>query len=162
MSRIEPERPDIQAVVLTPAHELTIQIYRVASELARESGLDTRIQPLIGGVAVSRQIEGLKKKPHMVIGSAGRIAYLMDLGKLKPRCVRWMIFDEADRLLAEESMAHIRRIAAAPEKAPCHVFISATEKPGAIRAARELAPDMELLKVHKERINPAIDRKTHV
>ena len=118
LSRIEPERPDIQAVVLAPTHELAMQIYRVASELVRESGLGTRIQPLIGGVAVFRQIEGLRKKPHMVIGSAGRIAHLMELGKLNPRRVRWMIFDEADRLLAEEGMAHIRRIAAAPEKAP--------------------------------------------
>ena len=156
LSRIEPERPDIQAVVLAPTHELAMQIYRVASELVRESGLATRIQPLIGGVAVSRQIEGLRKKPHMVIGSAGRIAHLMELGKLKPRRVRWMIFDEADRLLAEEGMAHIRCIAATPEKVPCHIFVSATEGPGAVKAARELAPDMELLKVREERINPAI------
>lgn len=156
LSRVDPEKPDVQAVILAPTHELAMQIYRVGAELARDADLPVRLQPLIGGVATARQIEGLKKKPHIVVGSAGRLTHLMELGKLKLGRVHWLVFDETDRLLLEEGMAHIRRIVAAPEQKPVHIFVSATEGPASTRVVRELAPDVQMLRVQEKRINPAI------
>jgi superfamily II DNA/RNA helicase len=156
LSRVDPKKSDVQAVILAPTHELAMQIYRVAAELVRDAALSVRVQALIGGVAVARQVDGLKKKPHIVVGSAGRITHLMELGKLKLHSVRRLIFDETDRLLLEEGMPHIRRIVAAPKQKPVHVFVSATEGPTSTRIARELAPDLKILRVQEERINPAI------
>lgn len=156
LSRINTTASGVQAVVLAPTHELAMQIYRVATELIREAGMDVRAQALIGGAASSRQIEGLKKKPHLVIGSAGRFVHLMDLGKLRLRDATWLVFDEADRLLMEENMEHIRRITGDVGPSTHYVFVSATEGPASTRFAKSLAPELEIIRVQEERISPAI------
>lgn len=156
LSRIDPARVAVQAVVLAPTHELAMQIVRVAQELIRAAGSPIRVQALIGGAASSRQIEGLKKKPHLVVGSAGRMVHLMDLGKLKLRDAAWLVFDEADRLLIEENLDDVRRISSDLGAATRFVFVSATEGPATTRVAAGLAPDLEMVRVREERINPAI------
>ena len=143
----------VQAVILAPTHELAMQIQGVAKELA--AGLGVRVQALIGGAAVSRQIEGLKKKPHLVVGSAGRITHLLDLGKLKLGNTAWLVLDEADRLLVEEGLEHVRHIAGALPPETRFVFVSATEGPATTRIARGLAPDLEFVRVQAD-ISPSI------
>ncbi len=145
----------IQAVVLAPTHELAMQITRVATELSREAGLGVRVQALIGGAAASRQIEGLKKKPHLVIGSAGRMTHLLELGKLKLKEAAWLVLDEADRLLIEESLEHIRKITGQLGAATRFVFVSATEGPATTRIARGLAPDLSVVRA-QDGISPDI------
>lgn len=156
LSRLDPELAAVQAIILAPTHELAMQIQRVAADLIKQAGLPLRTQALIGGAASSRQIEGLKKKPHLVVGSAGRIVHLMDLGKLKLGQVAWLVFDEADRLLIEEKLEHIRRIASVGLERRAYVFVSATEAPATTRVAKDLAPDLTVVRVQEERINPAI------
>jgi len=155
LAQINPDAMQVQAMVLAPTHELAMQIYRVASELSRDAGLGVRVQSLIGGAAVSRQIEGLKKKPHLVIGSAGRVTHLMELGKLKLRDLSWLVLDEADRLLIEEGLEHIRKITGELGAETRFVFVSATEGPATTRIARGLAPNLEFVRLH-DSISPAI------
>ena len=155
LARVDPQSHHVQAVILAPTHELAMQIQRVAKELSNEAGLGVRVQALIGGAAVSRQIEGLKKKPHVVIGSAGRITHLLDLGKLKLRDSSWLVLDEADRLLVEEGVEHVRRITGALASDTRFVFVSATEGPATTRIARALAPDLEFVRAQSG-INPSI------
>jgi superfamily II DNA/RNA helicase len=155
LAGIDPDAMCVQAVVLAPTHELAMQICRLAADLSREAGLGIRVQSLIGGAATNRQIEGLKKKPHLVVGSAGRMIHLMELGKLKLRDATWLVLDEADRLLIEEGLEHIRRIAAGLGAGARFAFVSATEGPATTRVARELAPDLERIRVQAD-VNPNI------
>ena len=145
----------VQAVVLAPTHELAMQITRVATDLSRDAGLGVRVLALIGGAAASRQIEGLKKKPHLVIGSAGRMTHLLELGKLKIKETLWLVLDEADRLLIEESLEHIRKITGQLGADTRFVFVSATEGPATTRIARALAPNLSFVRVQDE-ISPEI------
>jgi superfamily II DNA/RNA helicase len=142
-------------VVLAPTHELAMQITRVATDLCREAGLGVRVQALIGGAAAGRQIEGLKKKPHLVVGSAGRMTHLMELGKLKLKETLWLVLDEADRLLIEESLEHIRKITGQLGPQTRFVFVSATEGPATTRIARGLAPNLEFVRT-QDTISPQI------
>lgn len=146
LSTLDARRPQVQAVILAPTHELAMQILRVAAGLARDMNPDLRLLPLIGGVAVGRQIDGLKKKPHLVVGSAGRVVHLLELGKLKLRDLGWLVLDEADRLLTEEGLDHVRTIAARGQ-ARQSVFVSASEGPAATRVARELAPGLAFVRI---------------
>ena len=59
---IDPASHDLQAMILAPTHELAIQIQRVAVALTQTSGLPIRTILLIGGTAIPRQLEKLKKK----------------------------------------------------------------------------------------------------
>lgn len=155
LADIDAQSIQVQAVILAPTHELAMQIHRVATELVRAAGLPIRLLPLIGGAASSRQIEGLKKKPHVVVGSAGRMVHLLELGKLKLGHVAWMVFDEADRLLIEEGLEHVRTITAELGSATRFVFVSATEGPATTRIARGLAPKLEFVRA-QDGISPAI------
>lgn len=155
LTGIDPGSPHVQAMVLAPTHELAMQIARVATDLSREAGLGVRVQSLIGGAAAGRQIEGLKKKPHLVVGSAGRMTHLMELGKLKLKETRWLVLDEADRMLIEEALEHIRKITGQLGPDTRFVFVSATEGPATTRIARGLAPNLEFVRA-QDSISPQI------
>ena len=60
-------------------------------------------------MATDRQIDKLKAKPHVVVGSPGRIVELIERGKLKTVHIRAVVIDEADRLLNEESLQWIQK-----------------------------------------------------
>jgi superfamily II DNA/RNA helicase len=82
------------------------------------------IPPLAAGkdaylrAATDRQIDKPKAKPHIVVGSPGRIVDLIERGKLKTAHIHAVVIDEADRLLNEESLNWIQKIvsAAAPAR----------------------------------------------
>lgn len=87
---------EIQAVILAPTQELAMQIVRVA-EMYGEP-LNIRVQQLIGGAALKRQVEKLKLRPQLVIGTPGRIHELLKLRKLKLNDVNNVVIDEADQV----------------------------------------------------------------
>jgi len=104
LQRLDTKIPQAQAVILAPTYELAMQIFRVAEALIRDAGLELRAQALIGGANITRQMEKLKKKPHLVVGSAGRILELSKKGKLKLNQVKMLILDEFDRLLDDQNL----------------------------------------------------------
>lgn len=103
LQRIDPGKKEIQAVILAPTYELAMQIYRVLGALAKEAALDVTAASLIGGAALTRQIDALKKKPQIVVGSAGRVLELLRKRKLSLTSVRTLVLDEVDRLLDEQN-----------------------------------------------------------
>jgi ATP-dependent RNA helicase DeaD len=157
LGRIDTQSSDLQVLVLAPTHELAMQIHRTALELARDARLNVRVQPLIGGVAVQRQQEQLKKKPHLVVGSVGRIQNLIDLRKLKTHAVKAVVVDEMDRLLAGDKLAPTLALVRSTPKGRQLVFVSATGRPESMSAARTLAPDMVMVHVGGDRVSATIE-----
>lgn len=88
-----------QAIILTPTHELASQVHRQAELLNKNAGTDIKSVLIIGGANIVRQIEKLKEKPQIVIGSAGRILDLIKKRKIQAHLVKTIIIDEADRML---------------------------------------------------------------
>lgn len=103
LMKIEPERREAQAVVLAPTYELAMQIAGEARELSQQANLGIRVQGLIGGANIARQMDKLKEKPQLIVGSAGRIIELARKGKLKLHGVRMLVLDEFDRLLDDQN-----------------------------------------------------------
>ena len=126
MARIDPAQAATQVVIVAPTHELSIQIHRQSCDLAQNAGRAIRSVLLIGGTATTRQIEKLKAKPHVVVGSPGRIVELIERGKLKTTHVRAIVVDEADRLLQDESLQWIQKIIGLAPPTRQLVFASAT------------------------------------
>ena len=99
LMQLDKERREAQAVALAPTYELAMQITAEARDLSQKADLGIRVQGLIGGANIARQIDKLKEKPQLVVGSAGRILELARKGKLKLTGVRFLVLDEFDRLL---------------------------------------------------------------
>jgi superfamily II DNA/RNA helicase len=88
-----------RAIILAPTHELVIQIQRQIERLSKNSGLNITSTPLIGAANITRQIDKLKKKPQIMVGSPGRILELIEKKKIKPHTINILVLDEADRLM---------------------------------------------------------------
>lgn len=155
--KIDPTLAATQMIVVVPTHELAIQIQRQAGALAVNSGLPIRSVLLIGGTQMQRQIDKLKKKPQVVIGSPGRIREMITLNKVKTGLVKSVVLDEADRLLSAESLASVRMIVKATPPNRQLVFVSATEQAEATREATAMAPAMEMVRAGTARVNSAIE-----
>lgn len=129
-ARLDAALPQVQAVVLAPTQELSMQIARTARELAQAAGIPVRVLGLIGGASIKRQLEKLKEKPQLVVGTTGRILELAQKGKLKLSGVRLLVLDEFDRLLdkqgGEETAAFVQRLRREAPEAPHYALFSAT------------------------------------
>jgi superfamily II DNA/RNA helicase len=154
---VNPNVKAAQALILAPTQELAMQIHQVACDLAQHSGLDIRSASLIGGAAIDRQIERLKKKPHIVVGTPGRILELIERGKLKLSEIKTLVIDEADRLLADESLEMVKKILRASPGRRQLVYVSATEQPKSKEVMEQLSPQLVRLHTEDVVINPNIE-----
>lgn len=86
------------ALVLTPTRELGKQVMEIMRQLlGRNSGINTAF--LIGGDSMSKQINQIRKKPRLVVGTPGRINDHLERGSLKLDKAGFLVLDEMDRML---------------------------------------------------------------
>jgi ATP-dependent RNA helicase DeaD len=86
----------VQALVLAPTRELSMQIAR---ELRKFSHLkNLHIEAIYGGVSMEPQISGLRKA-EVVVGTPGRILDHMRRGTLDSSKVKVFVLDEADKMI---------------------------------------------------------------
>lgn len=87
----------VAAVILTPTRELAFQIAQQVSALGAPMGV--KEYTLVGGVHELAQATALEKRPHVLIATPGRLALMLKRGAVDLARVRFLVFDEADRLL---------------------------------------------------------------
>lgn len=155
--RLDAKQPATQLVILAPSHELAIQIQRQCCDLAVNAGWPLTTLLLIGGTPLERQIEKLKKKPQIVVGTPGRIHELIQIRKLKAHTIKTVVIDEADQLLTEEHVPTIRNLLHAMPRDRQMVFVSATEKPESTQIIEALTPQVTLLQTAAVPMNPRIE-----
>ncbi|OTP09551.1 DEAD/DEAH box helicase [Enterococcus sp. 10A9_DIV0425] len=95
-------------LILASSQELAIQVAEVTREWAKE--LDLKVQSVVGGANVKRQVEGLKTKPEILVGTPGRVLELMKAKKIKAHQIKTVVFDEADQLFDEGNRPFIDQI----------------------------------------------------
>lgn len=89
----------VRIIVVAPTFELASQINSACKSVSSyKSAL------MIGGAPLKRQIETLKEKPEIIMGTAARLVELIHLKKLKIEGLMAAVFDETDRLVKKESV----------------------------------------------------------
>jgi len=86
-----------QAIIMAPTRELSRQIVEEAAILSRHT--DITLLEVVGGIDYKEQAEGLQKGTDIVIGTPGRIIDYLKQGILKTKDIKFLVIDEADRLL---------------------------------------------------------------
>lgn len=157
LERLDLRLAATQLAVIAPTHELALQIQRQCIELAKNANRPVRTLLLVGGTMIERQVEKLKTKPHVVIGSPGRIRELILLRKLKAHQIKCVVMDEADRLLADESEPMIRALLHVMQRDRQLVFVSATEQPQSSATIATMSPALIMLRTVGASINPNIE-----
>lgn len=108
--KINSGKREMQAIVLAPTHELVMQIDKQVKILAENSGVPVTSIPIIGDVNISRQIIALREKPHIIVGSVGRLQELINKRKINTHTVKSIVIDEGDRLLDQNDVNRVRAI----------------------------------------------------
>jgi len=111
-------------LVLTPTRELALQVEETMHKLGSPFGL--RTAAVIGGVSIHRQIQALKKKPHAIVATPGRLIDLVNQKKVNLSMVGILILDEADRMLDMGFEPQIKKILAVVPKERQTLLFSAT------------------------------------
>lgn len=86
-----------EALVLEPTRELTVQVRQEIFHIGRNRRL--KVADVFGGFPIDKQIQTLKQKTHIVVGTPGRMADHIHRGSLKLDKIRYLVIDEADLML---------------------------------------------------------------
>lgn len=156
--RLNPADKGTQALILVPTHELAIQIQRQMERLASNSGIGLRSLPIIGNVNILRQIENLKSKPQIIVGSPGRILELIHKRKIGAHTVRTIVVDEADKMMHKSNIESVRAVIDTTLRDRQLLLFSATISAGTIAAAKLLMKQPEIIQLDTARsIPPTIE-----
>ncbi len=86
-----------QVLIIAPTRELIKQIAEEAKTLGAVLGVD--ILPLIGGKTIEAQLQQLGRRPHVIVGTPGRLLDHAKRGSLHLNTIRRVVLDEADQML---------------------------------------------------------------
>ena len=156
LMRINLDSKDVHTLILAPSHELVLQIYEVIQSLAKEAQMPVRSIALIGNVNITRQIEALKTKPHMIIGTPGRVLELIRAKKLKSHFVKTLVIDEADKLLSKDNISVVQDIIKTTLKDRQLLAFSASLRQSAVDQALSLMKEAQVLRLDEEKVNADI------
>lgn len=109
IERIDPENPDIQAVILAPTRELATQILDDLESLTRFMP-QVRTLVVYGGQSMDKQKQQLKKGAHILVATPGRLLDLMQHRYLSLKSVTAAVLDEADKMLDMGFYKDVRKI----------------------------------------------------
>lgn len=124
LQMVDGAKKQTQALIMTPSQELSMQIVNIIREWVE--GTDITVTQLIGGANMQRQIERLKKKPTIVVGTPGRLAELARANRLKMYDIRQIILDEADQLLSRDHRVIVKGLIEAAHPDRQVIAVSAT------------------------------------
>ncbi|MDM5199740.1 DEAD/DEAH box helicase [Fictibacillus enclensis] len=101
LSKIDPARNEIQAVITAPTRELAQQIFDEYEKLTPYFPEDqyVRAKTVVGGTDRKRMADRLKNAPHLIIGTPGRIKDLVNNEGISIFSATTLIVDEADQML---------------------------------------------------------------
>lgn len=103
------QNPRGLALIMTPTRELAMQVGQTLEEfLGKPSTIKTAL--LIGGDSMPKQIQQLRARPRIIVGTPGRINDHLERGTLMLHETQFLVLDETDRMLDMGFSIQIDRI----------------------------------------------------
>lgn len=154
------DRDQVQGVVLAPTRELAVQVAEELNRIGHFKGI--RALPIYGGQEISRQIRALKNRPHIIVGTPGRLMDHMRRRTIRLGQVSLVVLDEADEMLNMGFIEDIETILKdIPEERQTLLF-SAT-MPGPIRVlAQRFMKNPELIRVESRQVTVPRLRQSYI
>lgn len=141
VQKIDRNKRENQVLILTPTHELALQVQRQIQDLSRHLAATITSTAIIGNVNIARQIEKLKEKPYIIVGSAGRILELIQKRKISAQSLKTIVLDEADQLLDEKNIQTVKAVLKTAYKDSQILLFSATLSQDALGQAAGFLKD---------------------
>ncbi len=132
------KNPETHALILAPTRELAMQVHQTLKQMM-EPHFNTAL--LIGGASMFRQLAELKKKPRVIVGTPGRINDHLERRSLHLEDTRFLVIDEADRMLDMGFGVQLDRIAKHLPESRQTLLFSATLFTNIVRLAQRFLKD---------------------
>lgn len=113
-----------QGLILLPTRELALQVNEVLQSIGQKSGLRTAV--LIGGASSFQQIQAIRRNPHIVVSTPGRLIDHLRQKNFSLDKVKIIVLDEADRMFDIGFAPQIRQILGLAPKDRQTLMFSAT------------------------------------
>lgn len=127
LEKIDTTKQQLQGLVIAPTRELAIQTQEELYRLGKDKKV--RVQAVYGGADISRQIRQLKDRPHIVVGTPGRMLDHINRHTLKLSTVETLVLDEADEMLNMGFLEDIEAIISKVPESRQTLLFSATMPP---------------------------------
>ena len=146
-----------QALVLCPTRELADQ---VAAEVRRLASTipNTRLLTLCGGKPMGPQLASLRRDPHIVVGTPGRILKHIEKETLHLDKVETLVLDEADRMLDMGFYDDIMQIIGQTTDSRQTLLFSATYPDGIKKISDIVQKEPVDIRVEASHLSPDIDQ----
>ena len=145
-----------RALILSPSRELALQTLKVVKELGR--GTDLKCVLLVGGDALEEQFSLMAGNPDIVIATPGRFLHLKVEMGLDLLSIRYVVFDEADRLFEMGFAAQLAEILHALPSSRQTLLFSATLPKSLVEFARAGLQEPNLVRLDSEsKISPDLE-----
>jgi len=155
---INPHHSVTQALVLVPSRELALQVATEAELLGQAT--DVRSLAVYGGVGYGEQLASLKAGAHLVVGTPGRVLDHLLRRSMNLDHLKFLIFDEADRMLSMGFYPDMRRVQTyLPAREPGRgqlvstFMFSATFPPQVIRLASQFLHEPGFMNLSSDHIH---------
>ncbi len=159
LEKINYELTNVQALVLTPTRELANQVEEEIQKLGKYKGI--RSTCIYGGTGYEKQINSLKKdKPHIVVGTPGRVVDLIKKNNLKLEKADFCVLDEADEMLTMGFIEDVQIILDRFNKKRQLMMFSATMPKPIVKMIQKSFNEPTIIKIEKQSLsNDDIEQK---
>ncbi len=156
INRLLDTRTPLSVLIVAPTRELAQQIDEQFRDFSY--GLKLYSTLLVGGSNIDRQVSQLRRRPHVIIGTPGRIMDLMKRKQLPLDGVNTLVLDEADRMLDMGFIGDIRTLASQTPSSRQTLFFSATITPEIERLTSEFLRDPTTVSVRTAATSERVDQ----
>lgn len=156
IEKLSVDRALVSVLILAPTRELAQQIDEEFRRFSAGQKLFSTL--VVGGANIGRQISQIKRGPHVVIGTPGRIKDLIDRRVLRLQNVNTFVLDEADRMCDMGFVKDIRTIEAELPKERQTFCYSATMTPDVKTIVAEFMCEPVTVSVVRNQTNDHIEQ----
>ncbi len=144
----DPDAPGPQGLILTPTRELAVQVDGDIKQLAAHLKHKTTV--LYGQHSMNTEIQNLKKGATIVTGTPGRVYDHIQHGNLVTKNIRFLVLDEADRMLDMGFLEQVERIVKTVPRDRVTLLFSATIPPEIKRICSRHMKDPEMIEIESQ------------
>ena len=141
----------IQALILVPTRELAMQVTTEINKFAKYTGI--RTVSIYGGQSINLQHDQLRRGVQIVVATPGRLIDHVKHGSIQLENVKFVVLDEADRMLDMGFIDDIKFILFYVNEDRQTCLFSATMPPEILRLAQEYMKDIQQIRLNEEELS---------
>ena len=146
LEQIDINDDHIQALVICPTRELTLQVYKEFIKLVKFNK-GVRVTSIYGGESYNKQFKALSEKPQIVVATPGRAIDHQDRGTINFSHIKVLVMDEADEMLKMGFQEDLERLLKDTPQERQTALFSATIPPFIKKVAQKYQKDPEIIKI---------------